>query len=78
MNLSPRLSATAPFGPCIGAPGTPPCVEATATPPSGPCDGARGPRARKLTDDVHNPAVNWYSFHDRDGLVRRRMRFARM
>ena len=27
---------------------------------------------------IHNPAVNWYSFHNRDGLVRRRMRFARM
>ena len=23
-------------------------------------------------------AVNWYSFHNRDGLVRRRMRFGRM
>jgi hypothetical protein len=31
-----------------------------------------------MTDDVHNPAVNWYRFHNRDGLVRRRMRFARM
>jgi hypothetical protein len=31
-----------------------------------------------MTDDVHNPAVNWYNFHNRDGLVRRKMRFARM
>src|SRR5436309_4718772 len=31
-----------------------------------------------MTDDVHSPAVNWYNFHNRDGLVRRRMRFARM
>jgi len=37
-----------------------------------------GPPCQKMTDDVHNPAVNWYSFHNRDGLVRRRMRFARM
>jgi putative FmdB family regulatory protein len=29
-----------------------------------------------MTDDVHNPAVNWYSFDNRDELVRRRMRFA--
>ena len=36
----------------------------------GPC--------QKMTEDVHNPAVNWYSFNNRDGLVRRRMRFARM
>ena len=37
-----------------------------------------GPPCQKMTDDVHNPAVNWYRFHNRDGLVRRRMRFARM
>jgi hypothetical protein len=40
--------------------------------------GGAGPPCQKMTDDVHNPAVNWYSFHNRDGLVRRRMRFARM
>jgi hypothetical protein len=32
---------------------------------------------QKMTDDVHNPAVNWYSFDNRDGLVRRRMRLGR-
>jgi hypothetical protein len=31
-----------------------------------------------MTDDVHNPAVNWYRFHNRDELIRRWMRFARM
>ena len=44
----------------------------------GPRAGQRGPPCQKMTDDVHNPAVNWYRFHNRDGLVRRRMRFARM
>ena len=36
------------------------------------------PPCQKMTDDFHNPAVNWYSLHNRDGLARRRMRFARM
>ncbi len=44
----------------------------------GPLSGSAGGPCQKMTDDVHNPAVNWYSFHNRDGLVRRRMRFARM
>jgi len=44
----------------------------------GPRAGQRGPPCQKMTDDVHNPAVNWYGFHNRDGMVRRRMRFARM
>ena len=45
----------------------------------GPRAGQRGgPPCQKMTDDVHNPGVNWYRLHNRDGLVRRRMRFARM
>ena len=36
---------------------------------------AGGPPCQKMTDDVHNPAVNWYSFHNRDGLVRRKDAF---
>ena len=39
---------------------------------------SEGPPCQKMIDDVHNPAVNWYSFHNRNGLVRRTMRFARM
>src|SRR5262249_4030128 len=35
-------------------------------------------RTRERPDDVHNPAVIWYSFHNRDGLVRRRVRFSRI